>query len=129
MPVPAEPGAPTRTHQQIDARSLALHRLVAQRLLEDPALLVRVRTTLSRWRNLVSVRSLPYLDEWQRVVDLGVQACVATMTEDSEHANALRQCSPFTGILPEKQRQEFLRSWRWGHGRGGLATQDRAVER
>jgi len=37
-----------RTHQEIDQRSLALHRLVAERIMRDPALFEKSRLTLAR---------------------------------------------------------------------------------
>lgn len=45
-----------RTHQEIDARSLAMHRLVVEKIRRDPALLARAESTLSRWRKTVALR-------------------------------------------------------------------------
>lgn len=104
-----------RTHPQLDARSLAMHRLVADRIRRDPALLAHVRQTLARWRGSVSVNTLPYLDEWERIVAQGVDACLAVALEESERATALRQSSPFTGILTHQERFAFLKEWRERH--------------
>jgi len=102
-----------RTHQEIDKRSLALHRLVADKIRRDPALFDRVRGTLARWRVQVSPSAQPYLEEWERLVERGMESCLKVATEDSQRATALRQSSPFTGVLTNQERSAFLRTW--GH--------------
>jgi hypothetical protein len=104
-----------RTHQEIDARSLALHRLVAEKVRRDPALLERARETLRRWLVDVDPRSRPYLEEWQRALSAGLDAALELATEDSERAATLRQCSPFAGVLDNRERFTFLRAWREAH--------------
>lgn len=54
-----------RTHQEIDARSLAMHRLVADKIRRDPSRFDRAKATLARWRITVCVSSQPYLAEWE----------------------------------------------------------------
>ena len=104
-----------RTHQEIDERSLALHRLVAEKVRRDPALLDKAKENLVRWRLTGCENSRPYLDEWERLVNLGIDACLAVATEDSERATALRQSSPFAGILTNDERSAFFRKWRREH--------------
>ncbi len=84
-----------RTHEDIDQRSLAMHRLVASRILRDPELFQKARATLARWRGTVRVASQPRLAEWERLMKLRVDACLAVAVEDSQTAAALRQSSPF----------------------------------
>lgn len=98
-----------RTHQEIDQRSLAMHRLVAEKIRRDPALFEKARRTLARWRTIVCPASQPYLDEWEQLMKRGIDACLAVAIEDSERANALRQSSPFTGILTNQERYSFLK--------------------
>lgn len=100
------------SHRDLDRRSRELHRLVVQKIDREPALFHKVPATLSRLRQIVDPRSHPYLDQWQALVDQGRDACLAKALEDSESADALRQCSPFTGILTNQERFEFLRQWR-----------------
>lgn len=104
-----------RTHQEIDERSLALHRLVAERVMRDPALLEKARKTVVRWRGTVSIASQPYLEEWERLIDQGVEACLVMAVEDSQKAAALRQSSPFAGVLTNRERFAFLKSWQREH--------------
>ncbi len=100
-----------RTHQVLDQRSLDLHRLIAEKIRRDPILFGKVSTTLSRWKNIVSGSSLPYIREWDSLVQQGCDKCLAIATEDSPRATALRQSSPFCGILSNAERSHFLKTW------------------
>lgn len=102
-------------HQEIDARSLALHRLVAEKIRCDPALFEIAKTNLARWRKTATPSDRQYLDEWERLLQAGVEAALAVATEDSERAAALRQSSPFAGVLTPSERHTFLRAWRAVH--------------
>lgn len=104
-----------RTHQEIDERSLALHCLVAEKIRRDPALFDRAKGTLSRWRATVCSASQPYLEEWERLMSQGVEACLAVAVEDSPRATALRQSSPFAGVLTNQERFSFLKKWNREH--------------
>jgi hypothetical protein len=103
------------THQEIDARSLALHRLVADKLRRDPALLRIAKDNLVRWRERATPNDLVYLREWERILEAGLDPALAVATEDSEHASALRQSSPFAGVLSPSERAAFLKDWKLGH--------------
>ncbi len=104
-----------RTHQEIDARSRMLHRIVAQKLRQDPALFEVARATLARWRTSVGAPSQPYLLQWENLVEEGLDACLAVAVEESQRADALRQCSPFSGILTNSERFSFLKTWKHDH--------------
>ena len=104
------------SHQQLDQRSLALHRAVVDKIRHDPTLLVRARGTLLRWRQKnVGGRTQPYLDEWQQVLDADLESCLALAVEESEHAEALRQSSPLSCLLTPKERFAFLKEWQQAH--------------
>jgi len=60
----------------------------------------------------MSKRSLPYLDAWQELIDAGMERCLEFALEESEKGDAMRQSSPFVGILTEDERLGFLREWR-----------------
>ena len=103
------------THQDIDRRSLALHRMVAERVMDDPALFEKAKATLMRWRETVCIASQPYLEEWERLMNQGIEACLSVAVEDSQRAAALRQSSPFSGVLTNRERFRFLKRWRSDH--------------
>jgi hypothetical protein len=103
------------THQEIDARSLALHRLVAEKIRRDPTLLRIAQANVARWRARATPNDVQYLTEWERLIEAGVDAALAVATEHSEKASALRQSSPFAGILSTSERSAFLKAWRVVH--------------
>lgn len=100
-----------KTHQDIEERSLAMHRLIAEKLRHEPALFDKAKVTLARWRTTVSASSQPYLEEWESLMKQGMDACLAVAVEDSERAKALRQSPPFAGILNDQERFAFLKTW------------------
>lgn len=102
-------------HQQIDARSLAMHELIARKIRQQPELFDKVLPTILRWRGLVDKGTLPYLDRWERIVRQGMDAALKKATEDSEDAAAMRQSAPFAGILTPQERFAFLRDWKNRH--------------
>ena len=103
------------THQELDQRSLAMHRLVADKVLADAQLLDQAKAILHRWHLAASPRTVGYLDVWQGLLDSGVDACLAVATEDSERAAALRQSSPLACLLSNQERFAFLKDWKARH--------------
>jgi hypothetical protein len=99
-------------HQRLDARSLAIHSLVARKLVADPGLLVRARENLQRWKKN-SAQPLPtYFAEWERIVrrqPAEVAAFLVTMNED---ATRLRQSSPFSPLLTAEERNRIFEAFR-----------------
>lgn len=104
-----------RTHQHIDARSLDLHRLYARRIEETPELFDIVRRNLVFLRTKTPPGGMTYIDEWQRAADAGIEICLALAAEDSERARALRQSSPFAGVISQRERFEFFKRWKDDH--------------
>lgn len=97
-------------HSRLDERSLALHQLVARKVLADPALLDTARATLRRWRESDGL-PLPALAEWGRILDGPVDQVARFLTDRSERATRLRQSSPFCGILTEAERKAIYESY------------------
>jgi hypothetical protein len=92
-----------RGHERIDRRSLALHRAIAEKLRSNPALLVIARDNLDRW-SLAHGRSQPYWDAWREILDQPLGDVLDLMLEDSERMTAMRQATPFAGILTPHER-------------------------
>ena len=104
-----------RTHQEIDARSLMLHCFVADKIRRDPAQFAVARATLARWRASVDAAPQPYLERWNDLMNQGMEACLAVAVENSQRADALRQNSPFSGILTNRERFMLLKNWKQSH--------------
>lgn len=96
-------------HSRLDERSLALHTLVARKVLENPALLDTARENLRRWQATPG-SPLPALAEWDQILSGSVDQIARFLTERSENATRLRQSSPFAGILTETERLAIYES-------------------
>ena len=77
--------------------------------MRNPALFEKARLTLARWRQMACVASQPYLEEWEHLMNQGIEACLSVAVEDSQRAAALRQSSPFPGILTNRERFASLK--------------------
>lgn len=104
-----------QSHEDIDSRSLALHRLVAAKVRLDASLLDRARETLVRWQGMASPRTHGYLDAWRQLLDQDIEHCLEVATAPTEYGNALRQASPLACLLSSKERFAFLKQWKEGH--------------
>jgi hypothetical protein len=89
-------------HQQIEERSILLHRAVAQKIRENPDLLAMARDNLSRWVAQGGLRT--YWAEWEALLDGPLDDLPIFMVSPSEDARRLRRCSPFVGILSPRER-------------------------
>ena len=89
-----------------DRRSLAYHRLVAVKLLQDPAAVVaKAEANLARMRDADSSgRSSRYFDAWDALLHGADHELVAVLLDPSEPARDLRQTSPFAGVLTPAER-------------------------
>lgn len=92
-----------RTHQEIDRRSLALHAAVAEKLQQQPELLAVARANLERWRQGAG-RSQAYLDAWEKILELPLEELTRQMLLPGEKMTAMRQASPFAGVLTPRER-------------------------
>jgi hypothetical protein len=106
-------------HDRLDERSLALHRLIARKLLANPALLDKARANLRRWRRSNSSPS-PALTEWEEILCGPVEQVAIFLVDRSERAIRLRQSSPFAGLLTQDERMGIYESYstRTYHPRG-----------
>jgi hypothetical protein len=94
---------PLRGHQRIDRRSLALHRAIAAKLREHPELIEIARDNLDRWSQS-NGRSQPYWDAWREILSRPLPEVLEIMIEESERMTAMRQATPFAGILDPAER-------------------------
>lgn len=90
-------------HELAQARSLALHRAVLERIEHDPSLLHEVRARLSAWRS-DETKPQRYVEAWSQLLNGPLEALHAVLTGDDEHARALRQATPFAGVVGPRER-------------------------
>jgi hypothetical protein len=82
---------------------MALHHAIAEKLRAQPSLIGIARENLQRWA-ATSGRSAPYLEEWKRILDEPLEDVLRLTEQEGERMTALRQCSPFAGVLDPKER-------------------------
>jgi len=99
-------------HRIIEARSLAMHCLAAQKIMLDPALLERVRRTLDAWRARYAKDAPRTLDEWAVILRRPWPQIAAFITDPGERATRLRQSTPFAGVLGVRERERVYAAFR-----------------
>ena len=100
-------------HERIDQRSIALHAAIARKLEADPRLLVIARDNINRWWDTAG-GSRPYFAEWREILERPPREIVALLAEDTEHMRALRQCTPFAGVLTPQERWAIYGEFKQG---------------
>jgi hypothetical protein len=90
-------------HRLALARTLQAHRVLAERIGNDPSILVHAGITLDRW--IEEERIHPeYAARWRVLLDGPSELLLQAMMEDSEASRDLRQTSPFAGCLSPRER-------------------------
>lgn len=98
-------------HDLAELRSLALHRAVARRLTEAPELIEAARRrVVDRMR--AGITSPEYAGAWLRLLDGSREELVEAITDASERGAALRQTSPFSFVVPHRERWRIWREVR-----------------
>jgi hypothetical protein len=96
-------------HRLAEERSIALHRAVADRLRADPGLLDLARARVREWRASKLVADY-YVDVWERTLALPIERLCDALVDASESARAMRQASPFAGVLDARERWQIWRA-------------------
>jgi hypothetical protein len=102
-------------HRLAEERSLALHRVVAERLRSDPRVLRRARDKVQCWQ--ASGQSPHYARAWLRLLAGPLEPLCELLVADTEEARALRQATPFAGAVSPQERWCI-----WAQTREALAT-------
>jgi len=101
-----------RSHEWIDARSLALDRAVADKLSAEPGLLDRARRTLARWVEQRQPAVPSVLLEWHEILTGWPQERILELlTSPEKTPQRLRQSNPFCGILSPEERLAILKEY------------------
>jgi hypothetical protein len=97
-----------RGHQRIERRSLEMHRAIAAKLRAHPELLAIARDNIDRW-SAREGRTQPYWDAWREILARPRDEVLDLLAQDSERMTALRQATPFAGVLDPRERWEIYR--------------------
>jgi hypothetical protein len=100
------------SHRILDARSLAMHVLIAEKVCKDPHLIDKAKHTLQRWRERRTGEPAPWMSEWARILTRPYLEIAAVMTDMNATSTRLRQSSPFAGILSASERKRIYEAFR-----------------
>lgn len=99
-------------HRILDARSLAMHCKIAQKITRDPTLLNKAQANLERWSAKSEDPQPQYFREWQRILERPWPEIAELITSMSEDATRLRSSSPFAGVLTADERDQIYEAFR-----------------
>ena len=99
-------------HRILDARSLAMHCKIAQKISLNPELLDKARANLERWSAKSADRPPQYLHEWRKILTRPWPEIAEIITSMSEDATRLRSSSPFAGVLSPEEREQIYAAFR-----------------
>ena len=97
-------------HRTAERSSLAYHREIAARLRADARLIAVARSRIDGWR--ASSMHPRWIADWTELLTLPVDELAHRLVDDSEHMTALRQTTPFAGILHARERWAIWRAVR-----------------
>lgn len=101
-----------------DRRSAFLHRLIAERLRDEPDATIRkARSNLERMIAL-HPQAKPLLDQWTMLLEQPVDVIADALTDLRPLYRELRQVAPFAGVLAPRERAWAYRQFRSEERRG-----------
>lgn len=100
------------SHRLLEARSLAMHAVIAQKIERDPRLLDVPRNNLQRWSTRWEEEKPAWYQQWCGIMNRPWPEIAALITEPSEEAARLRQSSPFAGVLSAAERRRIYEAFR-----------------
>jgi hypothetical protein len=99
-------------HRLLEARSLAMHAVIAEKIQRDRRLLKVAHDNLERWRARWADQPPTWHQEWSGIMRRPWPEIAAVMTEPSEEGARLRQSSPFAGVLSVAERRRIYEAFR-----------------
>ena len=103
---------PYSAHRLAEARSLAMHVLIAQKMLKDSSVIDHAKRNLRRWKAATPGQTPRWHAEWAGWLRRRPAEVAGVMTELTERAARLRQSSPFAGVLDEAERRRIYDAFR-----------------
>ena len=105
------PAADAPRWTRVEEKSLAIHRRIAARLLEDPDRTIKkARRNLALLRSADRGQSARLLDDWNDLLGRPTDEIVTAMLARTQHAIDLRQMTPFAGVITDAERIKALQS-------------------
>lgn len=92
-----------------ERRSLALHRVIANRLAADPSHALAIARRNLRQLARAHPGARPLWKEWRRALDLPTEHLVDVLVDPRPLAREMRQVTPFAGVLSPSERWDVYR--------------------
>lgn len=95
-------------HALSEARSLAIHKVIAERLKENPqAIIEKAKSNIMKWSNLNGASNNANT-EWLQILSAYTPGEISKLiSSTSEEAYRLRSNSPFPGVLSQSELEEI----------------------
>jgi hypothetical protein len=100
------------SHRLLEARSLAMHAVIAQKIERNPKLLEIPRNNLTRWSARWDKQAPAWYRRWCAIMARPWPEIAALITQPSEEGARLRQSSPFAGVLSAAERKRIYEAFR-----------------
>ena len=86
-----------------------MHAAVAERMRADPTIRERAKARVDGWLGSGAIHPT-YARAWTELLSRPIAEICAALTDPSERARALRQCSPFAFVLDARTRWRIWRA-------------------
>lgn len=112
-PAVHEPAGVYSSHRVQDARSLAMHVLIARKIDREPRLLEIAHRNLARWLRKTPPAQRPrWMDAWSALLRRPWPEIASRITALTEDGAQLRQSTPFAGVLTPAERRRIHDAFR-----------------
>jgi hypothetical protein len=108
-------------HSLHDERSLAIHKLVAERIRADPSVLDVPRKRVAEWQRTCTMNP-KYPQAWTEMLNGPIDRLLDLLVDPGEWATELRHVSPFAGMIDMATRERV-----WREVKERLLLQERAA--
>ena len=95
-----------------DARSLAMHALIAVKINRNTELLAVAHRNLKRWRSRFGSQPDRWWLDWHQLLRRPRTELIGALLDPGESATRLRQSSPFAGVLTTLERRKIYEAFR-----------------
>jgi hypothetical protein len=89
-------------HRTAERRSIAYHRVIAERLTHNPSLVEQARARVRSWREPET--HAKWITQWSELLGRPLDELCRALVDESEQMTALRQMTPFAGVLDARTR-------------------------
>ena len=99
-------------HRILEARSLAMHCKIAQKIARNPELVEKAKANIERWCAKAPDPKPRYLGEWREILERPWPDIAELITSMRDESTRLRSSSPFAGVLTADEREQIYAAFR-----------------